>query len=754
MRKGLLVFIISIFLCALFVSCSLEPVDENSSINHYIFPYVKFELSEDKTYYTASILEGARVANVYIPAYVENSASNTGSSPVKVFTGFESDNDIVNLNSITFESSITEIKLKSLDQASILETIHVKNIDKTTKESETWRNLPEYPHTSTREFVGWFTTDTDEQVHNGDNIDPEHMSIYAKYVDITLTHHEAVNPTCTEDGNIEYWQCDNCNLLFADSQCSSQITQVTISALGHATLYVEEKPAECEEKGIKAHWDCSRCHALFEDEKATKSTTLDDLTISALGHDWVYKHGEKISEGHWMECSRCQETKDAEPHDYSKKEVTKEPTHESVGTMTYICEECGATKTEDIAPIGDHIWVKTDTVVSPTCEERGYTVYKCTVSDCSATYNSDYVNPLGHKIETVVEAKEPTCTEAGNSKYYICSVCEKLFKDQNGKNPTTLEETKISALGHLYNEKVFENDTTYHWHKCTREGCDAITEKDAHDYKEKTTTYQKTEATCTEPATYYYTCVCGKKGTETFESGTALGHNLTHYEKISESCGEFGKKEYWQCSRCNKKYYDMACTKEVANDNDLIIPATGDHKFGSYTSWSSSGHRAQCSVCHKDYGELLSHDIDTLNWSVSATNHWHECKDCGYKTDEAKHSFVSYGTDEVCSVCLHVKAGKEETTDGGFDIKPETLEPTGKLTVEGSSGSFKATFTLDENSKMTSIFWLLDGVELDGETTCICDFKAPDGRTYHITCVVFNGSLVNSYDLTVIGGDN
>lgn len=36
--------------------------------------------------------------------------------------------------------------------------------------------------------------------------------------------------------------------------------------------------------------------------------------------------------------------------------------------------------------------------------------------------------------------------------------------------------------------------------------------------------YLKEAATCTDKAEYYYSCECGEKGTETFETGEALGH--------------------------------------------------------------------------------------------------------------------------------------------------------------------------------------------------------------------------------------
>lgn len=49
----------------------------------------------------------------------------------------------------------------------------------------------------------------------------------------------------------------------------------------------------------------------------------------------------------------------------------------------------------------------------------------------------------------------------------------------------------------------------------------------AHDYVQKVVSddYKASEATCTEPAKYYYSCECGEKGTETFASGETLGHS-------------------------------------------------------------------------------------------------------------------------------------------------------------------------------------------------------------------------------------
>lgn len=42
-----------------------------------------------------------------------------------------------------------------------------------------------------------------------------------------LTHHELKAATCTEAGNIEYWQCSVCNKLFSDEAATKEITDAT-----------------------------------------------------------------------------------------------------------------------------------------------------------------------------------------------------------------------------------------------------------------------------------------------------------------------------------------------------------------------------------------------------------------------------------------------------------------------------------------------------------------------------------------------
>ena len=56
-------------------------------------------------------------------------------------------------------------------------------------------------------------------------------------------------------------------------------------------------------------------------------------------------------------------------------------------------------------------------------------------------------------------------------------------------------------------------------------GCNS---QHTHEFNEmvSTDTFLNTPATCTQKATYFYSCACGEKGTETFESGEMAQHNF------------------------------------------------------------------------------------------------------------------------------------------------------------------------------------------------------------------------------------
>jgi hypothetical protein len=127
---------------------------------------------------------------------------------------------------------------------------------------------------------------------------------------------------------------------------------------------------------------------------------------------------------------------------------------------------------------------------------------------------------LGHThAPELVEANDATCTETGNTAYYKCGGCGKLFDGEDGSN------------------EVFEADIT--------------SAKTAHELS-KTEAVAATETTAGTVA--YWTCSnCNKRfsdgngNTEITDIELApLGHTMTYTAAEEATTTETGRKEYWK----------------------------------------------------------------------------------------------------------------------------------------------------------------------------------------------------------------
>ena len=142
-----------------------------------------------------------------------------------------------------------------------------------------------------------------------------------------LQHFEAKDPTCVEEGNIEYWYCAGCEKYFADEAAEKEIAkektvlaatgehdwsewvagegencetggtlrrscsicgkteEQTFPAGSHKLEYVGEVPSTCIEAGNRAHWHCEMCGKNFADQNAEK--LLEDVSLPLGAHNIV-----------------------------------------------------------------------------------------------------------------------------------------------------------------------------------------------------------------------------------------------------------------------------------------------------------------------------------------------------------------------------------------------------------------------------------------------------------------------------------
>lgn len=131
----------------------------------------------------------------------------------------------------------------------------------------------------------------------------------------------------------------------------------------------------------------------------------------------------------------------------------------------------------------DVVKVETDeqsNVGSHTCKVGTAT---CTSKAICEYCHKEYGDYAGHTL-TKTEAKAATCTESGNTEYWTCSVCKKLFRDKNGTTETTLEAVTVNVTGHT--PAQWEYNSTQHWRSCNM--CPAEIDRADHTFSSNTCT--------------------------------------------------------------------------------------------------------------------------------------------------------------------------------------------------------------------------------------------------------------------------
>lgn len=156
--------------------------------------------------------------------------------------------------------------------------------------------------------------------------------------------------------------------------------------------------------------------------------------------------------------------------------------------------------------------------------------------------------------------------------------------------------------------------------------------------------YRYSDATCTEPAVYYYCCAtCDARGEETFEYGAPLGHVGGVATCLSQAT----------CTRCFLPYgflLDHAYTSEEATDIFLKSEATCTEKAVYYKSCSFCGEKGEETF---SAGAEPSHSYRSA-WSTDESFHWYACDVCDEVKDKSEHGY-SNNCDTECDVCKQVR---------------------------------------------------------------------------------------------------
>lgn len=284
-------------------------------------------------------------------------------------------------------------------------------------------------------------------------------------------------------------------------------------ALGHYYL-----PATCLSPS-----KCFRCgdevgdvgsHDYIEATCTTPKTCryCNEVVGTANGHNYERKTKKatcKEAGAIYDECSVCKDvqiiqTEDKLPHELvhhdGKPAECIKTGYEAYDT----CKNCDYTTYKEL-PILMHNYV--ETVVPPTCESKGYTLYSCT--RCQNSYQANEKAKLPHKESDWIISEPATCVDSGK-EIIECEVCH-----------TITNEREIEALGH-----------------------DIIN-------------HEALEATCENIGHYAYQ-TCSRCDYTTYEEIPALGHDY-HIIIINPTKQQDGYTIH-RCNRCSESYTDNYTT--------------------------------------------------------------------------------------------------------------------------------------------------------------------------------------------------
>lgn len=98
----------------------------------------------------------------------------------------------------------------------------------------------------------------------------------------TLAKTDAVVPTCTTAGHSEYYTCSACEKNFSDANGTTEVTDLStlnIPALGHTLTHVNAVAPTATTPGNIEYYHCTYCEHYFKDENASEEISKDSVNI-------------------------------------------------------------------------------------------------------------------------------------------------------------------------------------------------------------------------------------------------------------------------------------------------------------------------------------------------------------------------------------------------------------------------------------------------------------------------------------------
>ncbi len=455
-------------------------------------------------------------------------------------------------------------------------------------------------------------------------------------------------------------------------------------------------------------------------EMQTENVNAPTCTVNG-SHDEVYYCSDETC---GEEISRLTVEDYATGHSYGEWITETPATDDTEGLQYKECSVCQDVVTE-VIPANGHTYASE--VIAPTCVEQGYTLHTCENEGCGDSYQTDYVDPLGH-TEEIIPGNAPTCEEAGLTDGKICTVCNETLVEQSvidalghdnvvtTTSPTCIDDAQIITVCNRCGDTSIEDDeanpadpayhqyvavgdkepsesdpTGYTTYKCSICGDTytvsyEVSSDETHTHVYNETPDQSVEPNCTEDGYDVYLCIeCGF--VHRVPTGAPYGHEFGEIERVDATCTTPGYI-YYECYYC---YTPLEETIDATGHNHKIISTSGSCTESLTVTYECT----ECGDTYTETGEAQGHIYDSFVTEPTCTEEGYTtyvCTVCGdsytdNNTEATGHVASDWITDEVtgerykeCTVC-----GAILETEGAYII---TVISEGNGTVSGGGYAY------------------------------------------------------------------
>ena len=521
-----------------------------------------------------------------------------------------------------------------------------------------------------------------------------------------LTKTEAKAATCSESGNKEYWTCEHCGKYFLSDDTNPETAKAvelseTVIPASHKLTKVEAKAPTCTENGNKEYWTCEHCKKYFLSDdtnpETAKAVEQAETVIPALKHKnattrgVVEPNGTKPGYSGDRYCPDC-DTVLEKGYTYWKEDNLTWKL-DADGTLTI--SGTGAMKDYDIENNKSPVYMNSK-VKKVVIEDGVTSIGNYAFSGCLGLKSitiPDGITSIGdHAFDSCINLRSITLpdsiTSIGMRAFYNCwNVPSIIIPD----GVTSIEDFTFDSCISLTSITIPNSVTKIKssaFHNCA--DLTSITIPDS-----VTSIGDSAFSDCGSLTTISLSCGSALKKSDFGEQADLVSytnqHLLTKTAAKTVTCAEDGNKAYWTCEHCKKYFLSDDANPETAKaveQAEFIIPAS--HKLtkveAKAPTCTEDGNKAYwtCEHCGKyflsdDTNPKTAKAVEQAETVIPALKHKNATTRGVVESNGTK---PGYSGDRYCPDCDTVL--EKGYTYWNEDNLTWKLDADGTLTISGT----------------------------------------------------------------------